>query len=284
MAVLRLYPGGLSAPRDPLMPGPLLIVSISHHWDLGHHAFAWREERAPLKGVSADLTRIKSRIRDIGCLTPWSSQPLVAVAGAVVGRVEEVRHLEVAEPGPVAAAVCPWGWGTVGRVRGCSQVSLPQEEREQMLLPTRVVIPPALEKGYRPAKQPEYLSRSPTWQVTRTQTWRRPQRRLHPQEVPGCGAQGRCHSATCSPGSVRPATAGTRGVGVMTKERRGGSPRGSTVSDLGQQLGRGEAAAAGHTRQVLRVGSGEGAWRPASQSTPHPPPPPLPHSLWLQHL
>lgn len=114
-------------------------------------------------------------------MRPWSLQPLLEVAGAVVDSVEEVGYLGVAELGPVTAAVCPLGWGTVGRCKA-TLVSLPQEELEQM----RLVIPPGLGKGSRSAKQPEYLSpplhmRVWWWGgVTRMQPWRRrPQHRLH---------------------------------------------------------------------------------------------------------
>lgn len=83
-----------------------------------------------------------------------SLQPLLEVAGAaVVGSVEEVGYLGVAELGPMTAAVCPLGWGTVGRCKA-APVTLPQEELEQMPL----VIPPGLGKGSRSAKQSEYLS------------------------------------------------------------------------------------------------------------------------------
>lgn len=40
MVVLRIYPGGPSVLRDPLMADSLLVVSIIHHWDFGDHAFA----------------------------------------------------------------------------------------------------------------------------------------------------------------------------------------------------------------------------------------------------
>lgn len=104
----RLGPAGLQRPKPlnalelstRIHSGTLLAVSIYHPWDLVEAGNLW-------KGFSEDPARTTSRAGDIGCGAPWSPQRLVAMARAVVGRVEEAGHLGGAELGPVAAAVCP---------------------------------------------------------------------------------------------------------------------------------------------------------------------------------
>lgn len=110
------------------------------------------------------------------------------MAGAMVGRVEEAGHLGGAELGPMAAAVCSSGWGTVGeaapglssrkrsrsrcrslvQLKGCH--SSRNGEKTQALRAAGVPVP------------------APPHHVAGNQD-----AALYPNTVPVFGAQGRCH-------------------------------------------------------------------------------------------
>lgn len=214
---------------------------------------AWRQAR--WKGFSEDPARITSRAGDRVCGSRWSPQTLVGMAGAVPGCAGWRRQGTLGE--------LSWDqWQLLCVHRVGAQLAQCEAAPGLSWCSSRAVISLGLGKGPGPAEQPS-RSHCPAsrfgLRLRRTPS-RVPCASCTPRWLQGAGLRDDATEQCSAPALCVCHCGNTRGGCGGKGEEGEGRPAG--------QLGSPEAAAPVHPRQVVRVGSSEGAWRQASGSAP----------------